>query len=255
MCTLFVAHGVHPRHPLLVASNRDEAHERPTAPADFWSDCPRVLAGRDLRAGGTWHGVTTGGRWAAVTNVRAPEWMHGTFPRSRGSLVAGYLCGDETPSDFAARAAAERETYGGFNLLVGNRNGLWFASSRWPAPRALGPGFYGLSNGTLDEPWPKVARGGRAFQQWVEGGASDEDALFEIMRDETPAPDDRLPETGVGIEKERILSPLFISGSAYGTRTTTLLTVRADGGVRFAERSFAPNGVAAGTASHDFRIG
>ena len=188
MCVLFVARDVHPRYPLLVASNRDEAHDRPTAPAALWTACPRVLAGRDLQAGGTWHGVTTGGRWGIVTNLRAPEWMHRQAPRSRGALVADYLCGDAAPAAFAARAAADRAAYGGFNLLVGTPSALHYASSHAATARALGTGFYGLSNGALDEPWPKVQRGGQAFEHWVERGASDDEALFALMRDETPCP-------------------------------------------------------------------
>ncbi|MEM1044396.1 MAG: NRDE family protein [Bacteroidota bacterium] len=253
MCTLFVARSVHPHYPLIVASNRDEAHERPTASAAFWDDAPRVLAGRDLRAGGAWHGITTEGRWAIVTNIRAPQWMRSDFPRSRGALVADYLRSDEAPADFAARAAAERDEYGGFNLLLGSPEALWFVSSTEP-PRALGPGFYGLSNGTLGEPWPKVARGGQAFQRWVEAGAAGEEALFEIMRNPATAPDGQLPSTGVGLDLERTLSALFIEGPAYGTRTTTLLTVRDDDAVRFAERSFGPNGAATGAVEHDFQI-
>ncbi len=254
MCTLFVAHSIHPRYPLVVLSNRDEAHDRPTAPAAFWDDCPQVLAGRDLRASGTWFGITIGGRWAIVTNLRAPEWMHRTFPRSRGALVADYLCGDTTPANFAAKATADQAEYGGFNLLVGTLDALFYASSRRATPRALAPGFYGLSNAALDEPWPKVARGGQAFQQWAETGDGDEEALFALMRDETLASDDLLPDTGVGVEAERFLSPLFIAGPSYGTRTTTLLTVQDDGAARFVERSYAPGGTATGTVTHNVRL-
>ncbi len=254
MCVLFVARNMHPEAPLIVASNRDEAHARPTAPAALWEDCPRVLAGRDLRAGGTWSGVTTGGRWAALTNIRAPEWMRGDAPRSRGALVADYLCGDTTPADFAARAVAERSEYSDFNLLAGGPDSLWYASSRMETPRALGPGFYGLSNGALGDPWPKVARGGAAFQQWVARGSLDEEALFALMRDGTPASDALLPQTGIGVEKERFLSPLFIVSPSYGTRATTLLSVR-DGTARLVERSYGPSGAATGTVAYDFRVG
>jgi uncharacterized protein with NRDE domain len=263
MCVLFVARAVHLDVPLIVASNRDEFHGRPTAPAAFWDDCPRVLAGRDLKAGGTWSGVTSGertsdGRWAALTNIRAPQWMGSDAPRSRGALVGDYLCGDDTPADFAAEAVAEREAYGGFNLLVGtlgaDGGSLWYASSRVTEPRSLGPGLYGLSNGALGDPWPKVARGGQAFQRWVEDDGLGEEDLFALMRDETRAPDDLLPQTGVGVEKERFLSPLFIVSPDYGTRATTLLTVRADGAARLVERSYRPDGTAAGTVAYDFRL-
>jgi uncharacterized protein with NRDE domain len=255
MCVLFVAREVHPRYPLIVASNRDEAHARPTAPAAFWDDAPHVLAGRDLKAGGTWSGVTTAGRWAALTNIRAPEWMGAEFPRSRGALVADFLRGDAVPADYAADATAERHEYGGFNLLVGTLDDLWYSSSRMATPRRLGAGFFGLSNGALDDPWPKVARGGQAFQRWVEDDGLGEEALFALMRDETRAPDDLLPHTGVGAEMERFLSPLFIVSPTYGTRATTLLTIRDDGTARVAERSYRPDGVATGTVAYDFMLG
>ena len=252
MCVLFVAREVHPDVPLIVASNRDEFHGRPTAAAAFWDDCPQVLAGRDLKAGGTWSGVTTDGRWAALTNIRAPQWMGNDAPRSRGALVSNFLCGSDTPADFSAEAVAERKAYSGFNLLVGTREALWYASSRMAEPRRLGPGLYGLSNGALDDPWPKVARGGRAFQRWVEDDSLGEEDLFALMRDETRAPDDLLPHTGVGVDKERFLSPLFIVSPEYGTRATTLLTVRTDGAARLVERSYRPDGTSAGTVAYDF---
>ena len=122
------------------------------------------------------------------------------------------------------------------------------------APRRLGSGFFGLSNGALDDPWPKVARGGQAFQRWVEDDGLGEEALFALMRDETRAPDDLLPHTGVGVEKERFLSPLFIVSPTYGTRATTLLTIRDDGTARVVERSYRPDGVATGTVAYDFRL-
>ncbi len=255
MCTLFVARDAHPHYPLIVLSNRDEAHDRPTTPAGFWDEYPRMLAGRDLRAGGAWHGVTADGQWAIVTNIRAPRWFSYEAARSRGALVADYLGGESNPAAFAARVADEQDEYGGFNLLVGSLDSLWFVSSRKEAPRSLGSGFYGLSNGTLDEPWPKVVRGGQAFRQWVEEGASDEDAAFALMRDATQAPDNQLPQTGVNLRLERTLSALFIEGADYGTRTTTLLTVRDDGEVRFAERSFGPGGVRTGEVAHAAQIG
>lgn len=254
MCVLFVARDVHPHYPLIIASNRDEAHARPTAAAAFWDDAPHVLAGRDLKAGGTWSGITTGGRWAALTNIRAPEWMHAEFPRSRGALVADFLRSDAAPADYAGVTTAERVEYSGFNLLVGTRDELYYSSSRIATPRRLGAGFFGLSNGALDDPWPKVARGGQAFQQWVEDDGLGEEALFALMRDETRAPDDLLPRTGVGVEKERFLSPLFIISPTYGTRATTLLTVRDDGMARLVERSYRPDGMAAGTVAYDFRV-
>src|SRR5690606_7712648 len=149
--------------------------------------------------------------------------------------VADFLCGEDAPDDYAARVTSEREHFGGFNLLVGDGEALAYAATHLEAPRALAPGFYGLSNATLDAPWPKVARGGQAFQRWVGTDRLDEDALFALMRDEERAPDGLLPDTGIGLDHERMLSPLFIASPDYGTRATTFLTVRADGAARLVE--------------------
>lgn len=254
MCTLFLAWHVRPDLPLALASNRDEAYERPTAPAAFWEDCPRVLAGRDLRAGGTWGGATTEGRWAILTNLRAPRWMGHAAPRSRGALVREYLCGSEAPGAFAARTAAEREHYGGFNLLVGDLEALYYGSTEMAEPRPLEPGVYGLSNAALGARWPKLERGEAAFRRWVEDGAEDDEAMLAVMQDRTRAPDEALPDTGVGLELERLLSPIFITSEGYGTRASWLLTFRADGSARFVEQTYGAGGRALQRHAFDFRL-
>lgn len=253
MCVLFVGWRVRDDFPLIVAANRDESHARPADAAHRWEDCPHVYAGRDRQAGGTWMGASTGGRWASVTNVRHPEWMDRTMPRSRGALVADFLCGEEAPADFVAGVAAEREHYGGFNLLAGDLDELYYASRSAPQPARLAPGVYGLSNAGLNDPWPKVASGGKAFRRWVEGDIAVEDGLA-LLRDTTFAPDEMLPDTGVGLELERLLSPLFIVGEAYGTRSSSLLIVAASGEGTLIERSFGPAGARNGTVRHDFLI-
>ena len=144
MCLLIIAHG-RPELPLAVAANRDEFHARPTAQAGFWPERPALLAGRDLAQGGTWMGVTRGGRFAAVTNRR-----DATLPvpgeRSRGELPLDFLCGDESPEAFLAEVAARRGAYAGFNLLVGGPGELWyFRNTREAAPQRLQPGLYGLA--------------------------------------------------------------------------------------------------------------
>lgn len=235
MCVLFLAVGVHEGHALVLAGNRDEAHTRPTAPLARWTDAPDVLAGRDLDAGGTWLGVTDAGRWATVTNVRDPSSVR-PDARSRGALVADFLRGTDTPAAYAARVQAERAQFNGFNLLVGDREGVWIASTRRDAG-PLAPGVYGLSNDTLDTPWPKLVRGRDAFARILETGDLAAPDLLPFLADETPAPDADLPETGVGLALERVLSPLFIRGERYGTRASTALTI-GDGGVRIAEQTW-----------------
>lgn len=238
MCVLFLALGAHPAHRLVLAGNRDEAHARPTAGLARWSDAPHVLAGRDLEAGGTWLGVTDVGRWATVTNVRDPASVRPDV-RSRGALVADFLRGDASPADYAARVQAERDATNGFNLLVGDGAEVWIASSRRDAGR-LAPGIYGLSNDTLDTPWPKLVRGRAAFSEALEPERLDPPDLLAFLADETLADDADLPETGVGRDIERVLSPLFIRGLRYGTRASTALLI--GDSVRIAEQTWGPDG-------------
>ncbi len=249
MCVLFLAVDAHPRYRLVLAGNRDEAHVRPTAPLARWADAPHVLAGRDLEAGGTWLGVTESGRWATVTNVRDPK-VGGSPPASvrpdrlsRGALVAGFLRGSDAPADYAAQVQAERDAYNGFNLLVGDGADVWIASSRRGAGR-LAPGLYGLSNDTLDTPWPKITRGRAAFAEALRPARLDPADLIAFLADETLADDEDLPETGVGRDLERALSPLFIRGPHYGTRASTVLLLDRNGGGTVVEQSWGPDGVA-----------
>ena len=245
MCLLFVAVDAHPAYRLVLAGNRDEAHARPTEPLGWWPDAPHVAAGRDFDAGGTWLGATRTGpsgiRWATVTNVRDPGDVH-AGRRSRGALVADFLRGYDAPAEYAARVQAERDLYNGFNLLVGVDAEVHYASSRREHAEKLAMGVYGLSNDTLDTPWPKLTRGRDAFARVLAGPRLDPTDLLGPLRDETRPPDGELPHTGVGLDLERVLSPVFIRGEHYGTRASTALLVGCDGGGRVAERTWGPDG-------------
>lgn len=253
MCLLILAHRVHPAWRLVVAANRDELHARVTAPAGWWDDHPEVLGGRDLEAGGTWLGVTRGGRFAALTNVREPGSMH-RGPRSRGGLVRDFLAGAASPGAFLADLVPWGGDFPGFNLVVGDAGELWHWSNRGPAPRRLSPGVHGLSNAGLDTPWPKVVRARAALGELLGGGRLDppvtgaaEELALSILADRHAAPDEALPDTGVGLELERLLAPAFIVSPVYGTRSSTLLLIGCDGSIHFVERSFDPGGSASGT--------
>jgi uncharacterized protein with NRDE domain len=252
MCLILFAHRAHRDFPLVFAANRDEFHARPTAAARFWSDAPGVLAGRDLRAGGTWMGLATDGRWAALTNVRDPM-APLDAPRSRGELVADYLREAHEPAAFVAAVAERIAEYAGFNLVVGDAESVHYLGSRSPEPRVLPPGVYGLSNDVLDSPWPKVRDGTRELQRIVrKDGKPKVGSLFEVLARTDPAPDDLLPDTGVGRDLERMLSSSFIVGADYGTRASTVLLIDATGQATFEERSFRPGPVHDGTAR--FRV-
>jgi len=243
MCLIVIAWQVHPAFPLVVAANRDEWRDRPAEPAHFWPDHPELLAGRDLKAGGTWMGITKSGRFAAVTNFRDPSDRRNKGP-SRGALVSDFLLGVGPPETFLGELAPRASQYDGFNLIVGDRDALFYFGSRQAdahAITAIAPGIHGLSNHVLDEPWPKV---GRARAAMIAAAADAEPAprLFAMLSDTVGAPDEDLPDTGVGLEMERFLAPPLIIGPAYGTRASTVLTVAIDGRAALEERTLDASG-------------
>lgn len=243
MCLIVVAHEAHPRQRLVVAANRDEFYARPTSPATWWTDAPHLLAGRDLREGGTWMGVTRGGRFAAVTNYR--EMATRPDAPSRGALVADYLRDDASAEAYVSALLTRAHEYNGFNLLVGDADGLFYLSNRAEGYRRLEPGVYGLSNALLDTPWPKVVRARRAMSSSISRSMDDDgwsSGLWEMLGDRVVAADDELPETGVGAVRERVLSPPFIASDVYGTRSSTVLTLSYDGEATFVERAVSGDG-------------
>lgn len=241
MCLILFAYDVHPHYHLVLAANRDEFYERPAAPLQFWEDHPEVLAGRDLKLMGTWLGVTRNGRLAALTNYRDPKEMKEAAP-SRGDLVADFLRGGMGPVEYLQEIGAGAEAYNGFNLIVGDRDGLYYASNRGPWFRALGPGIYGLSNHLLDTPWPKVRSGLACLTTLMEKrNVIILPELEDILQNQERPPDAQLPDTGVGLEWERRLAPIFISSPIYGTRCSSLLTITRSGHVVFKEMSWEQN--------------
>ena len=247
MCLIAIAWQAHPEHPLVVAANRDEWRDRLAVPARWWDDHPRLLAGRDLQAGGTWMGVTRGRRFAAVTNFRDPSDRRSTA-LSRGTLVAEFLLGSESPEAYLRALASRAAEYNGFNLLVSDGTSLLYFGSREGEAREVEPGVHALSNHLLDEPWPKVRRARTALAAAL--GGSDE-PLFAMLSDTAPGPDDQLPDTGVGLERERQLSPILITGADYGTRASTVLRTGRSG-ARFEERTRDATGAVTSTAAFEF---
>jgi uncharacterized protein with NRDE domain len=254
MCLILFAHDVDPQYSLIVAANRDEAHARPAAPAGFWTDDPRIYAGRDLEQGGTWLGLATTGRFAAITNYRQRPRAAAT-EHSRGELTRGYLTGDAPAQDYLRDVSARAADYRGFSLIAGVPGELYFYSNRGNGVATIARGVHGLSNHLLDEPWPKV-RNGIAVLNGLLGAAESTliDGLYAMLGDRTPAPDHLLPATGLAPERERDVSPAFIARDVYGTRASTVVLVGRDGHVRYVERSFGPLGAALGTTDRRFRI-
>ena len=270
MCLILLAVKAHPRWPLVIAANRDEYYDRPTARPAYWEDAPGVFAGRDLRAGGTWLGVTREGRIAALTNYRAPDLQREGRP-SRGRLVMDFLRGSQDGQDYLSDLSQKASGYNPFNIICGVGSRLFWYSNMGGGPEPIGPGIHGLSNRLLDTPWPKVLRGKEGLARALiaaradaaetqngsaeaeSGGAEQEKlmrrlelegvikrvgadsapldrserrlvaTLFALLYDRAIAPDSDLPDTGVGLEWERLLSPIFISAPGYGTRSSTII--------------------------------
>ena len=254
MCLIALAWQADPRYSLVVAANRDEWRERPTEAAHWWEDHPQILAGRDLQAGGTWMGITKGGRFAAVTNFRDPSDKRSTA-LSRGTLVADFLLADGTPEAFLAgpRARAPRSSTASTSSSATHAR-LFYFGSREPTPRAIAPGVHGLSNHLLDEPWPKVVRAREGDAGRARRTPIPRRALFDMLSDTRGADDSELPDTGVGIEWERRLSPPLITGADYGSRASTCVAVGIDGQVAFEERSRGAAGEVEGVRKFDFRV-
>ena len=240
MCLILFALQAHPDYPLIVAANRDEFFQRPTAAAEFWHDQPEILGGRDLQAGGTWLGVNRAGVFSAVTNVRNAQEAQDR-PGSRGELVTHSL--NTAPHQALAKMRQNQDHYNGFNLLCGTPQQLHYFSNRNDdLPRRLEPGVYGLSNAELDTSWPKVDSAKNDLRAIVSREAHSSEslqtALLEMMADDQQAPAEQLPETGIGEEWEALLSSRFILSESYGTRATTIVLYHRSGRIEFLEQGF-----------------
>jgi uncharacterized protein with NRDE domain len=246
MCLLLIAVDTVPDTPLLLLGNRDEFHGRATADARPWAEDDRVVGGRDLVARGSWLAARSDGRFAAVTNLRTG--LPATAPRSRGWLVRDFVLGNAGARDYLDALDAEVENYGPFNLVVGDRHGAWVRGTANEAARRLDAGVHVISNGPIGVHWPKTERLQQRFLAAAAsaGGVPSDAQLLDLLADEQRPVDEALPRTGVGLELERVLSPIFIRGDKYGTRASSLVSCGADGRVALDERRFGPNGAALG---------
>jgi uncharacterized protein with NRDE domain len=237
MCLIFFSVNNHPTYKLILAGNRDEFYNRKTAAAQFWKDQPNVLAGRDLEAGGTWMGITREGKISFITNYRDPSNINPAAP-SRGHLVSDYLENDNDPFNYIKEVERKASVYNGFNLLVGDVNALWYFSNYGPSPMKIASGYYGLSNHLLETPWPKVLHGKEKLKNIFRSSVIDKNDLFTALYDSEQAADDKLPNTGIGIERERALSSMFIKSPGYGSRCSTIILVDHSNHVFFSERIY-----------------
>ena len=252
MCLVLIAWRGNSQYPCVVAANRDELHSRPAAPAQWWRSQPPVLAGQDLKGGGTWLGVTRAGRFAALTNYRDPEQRREGCP-SRGTLVTSILMSNATTVqslDYLREVGGE---YNGFNLIFSDGERLAVYESVLGAGRELGPGIYGLSNHLLDTPWPKVLTAKSRLSTAL-SNLQNTDAALALLRDDEPAPDDQLPSTGVGVSWERLLSSAFVRAPDYGTRCSTLVRIDRRRRTCFDEWTWDSKGAQIGAQSYQFEL-
>jgi uncharacterized protein with NRDE domain len=252
MCLVLIAWRGDVEYPCVIAANRDELHSRPTAAAQWWPSEPPILAGQDLKAGGTWLGLTRTGRFAALTNYRDPEQRREGTP-SRGTLVASVLKSNDTVQQTLDYLRDVGASYNAFNLIFSDGERLAVYESVLGAGRVLGPGIYGLSNHLLDTPWPKV----QTAKSRLSTALSDlrnTDAALALLRDDELAPDDQLPRTGVGLQWERLLSSAFVRAPDYGTRCSTLVRIDRRRRACFDEWSWNATGAQIGAVSFQFEL-
>lgn len=253
MCLVFIAVSRNSKYKLVLASNRDEFYNRKTAPAHFWEDHPFVVGGRDLEAAGTWMAMTRTGKIGLVTNYRDPTNINPGAP-SRGKLVSDFLVNGDSPDYYIKEVSKKGSQYNGFNLITGTINDLWYYSNYGKGIQPLTPGIYGLSNHLLDTAWPKVIRGKENFTRQLSNKEIAVDAMLNMLYDEERAADSALPDTGIGLERERALSSMFIKTKGYGTRCSTVVLVTHNNEVTYAERVYDLNTFQYTTQEFKFRI-
>jgi uncharacterized protein with NRDE domain len=253
MCLIFLALNQHPSYKLIIAANRDEFYVRKTAPAHFWEDHPNIVGGRDLEASGTWMAMNKNGKISLVTNYRDPVNINPKAP-SRGQLVSDFLANDDKPEAYLNLVVARARLYNGFNILAGNQDELFYLSNYKSGIQKLESGIYGLSNHLLDTPWPKVERGKDKFSSAISKPVVEPNVLFEMLYDEQTAEDQFLPDTGIGLERERALSSMFIKTNGYGTRCSTVILISLDNHVLFSERVYDLDTFVHKTSKFEFAI-
>jgi uncharacterized protein with NRDE domain len=250
MCLAIFAQNVLPDWPLIVVANRDELHLRPTEAARPWDEAPSLVAGRDLQAGGTWLGLTANGRMALLTNYRETG-LHDNLAPSRGHLAEQYLRQEQSAQHYLQALQQQDAPYNGFNLLAGDQNGLWYYSNRLSAaPFKISDGVSGVSNATLNTPWPKLLRTqGSVSEHLTHTQAPDPARLFEIFQDTARAAEHELPDTGVGLDREKLLGSPFIKNERYGTRCTTIILQHRQSYALFYEKRYDAFGQTVGDSN------
>ncbi|MBV1874461.1 MAG: NRDE family protein [Gammaproteobacteria bacterium] len=253
MCLILFAYQTHPDYHLVLAANRDESYARPTQALHRWPDPVEIYAGKDEQEGGAWLGITKTGRFAAITNYR--EIGKKTSSLSRGKLTTDFLLGKQSPAHYLKKIAHDQHLYNGFNLILGEGENIFYYSNRQHQIKQLTPGVHGLSNHLLNSSWPKVDHGKyRLTQLLKQPQFPTTSQLVHLLSDTLPAETESLPDTGIGMSAEKMLSPLFIKSAVYGTRASTILTISKQGKVELTENCFGPHGSEEGSNSCSFTL-
>jgi uncharacterized protein with NRDE domain len=253
MCLIVFANNVHPHYKLIFGANRDEFYNRPSEQAEFWRNHLNLLAGKDLQAGGTWLGITREGKFAAITNFRDLKNQRNDAP-SRGKLTLDFLISSISSDDYYNNLKPTLNIFNGFNLLLGSVDELYYFSNKTTELQKIEAGIHGISNAILDTPWPKVEKSKRQLQNLISKENIHPREVLNILDDSTIAKDEELPDTGVGLELERILSPIFIKSEKYGTRSSTVIIVDKSNNVNFAERAYNEKTRNFSNREYDFSI-
>jgi len=253
MCLIVFAYKAHPKYKFIFAANRDEFYDRPTKQADYWKDHPELLAGKDLQGGGTWMGITKQGRFAAVTNYRDLKNIKEDAP-SRGILTLDFLINGISAEQYYENIKPSLQDYNGFNLLLGSIDELFYFSTHTNGIKKLEPGIYGLSNAVLNTDWPKVKKSKAGLSILLKHDEVHPWELLSILNDTLKAKEEDLPDTGVGMEWEKVLSSIFIQSPKYGTRCSTAVIVDKENNFRFAEKTFFGNQGSFSNKDFSFKI-
>nr|NJM01570.1 NRDE family protein [Desulfobacula sp.] len=239
MCLILFGYKMSKDFPLVLVANRDEFYQRPTAAMHFWEDPPNILAGKDLDQSGTWFGIGRNGTFAALTNYRNPAALKPNAP-SRGEIIPDFLGSEQSPERFIRDFTPKANAYNGFNLILGSPDRLFWFTNLTGKMEEIPPGIHGISNRFLNTPWPKVESGKKALEKILQDSAAPApDQLFSLLKDRTLPPDDSLPDTGIGLEWERVLSPLFIESPDYGTRSSLAMLVDQKNNINITERTYS----------------
>lgn len=248
MCIIFLAVRQHEDYPLILLANRDEYRNRPTAPLNYWQESAQILAGKDLQGGGTWLGVNRSGKLAALTNIRNLA-MHQPGRVSRGQIIKNYLVKEQNDEEYLTELARTPMHYNPYNLILGTIDHLFAYNNLEQKVETIPSGIHGLSNASLNTPWPKIIRGKQLLEQQIRKRI-DIEALFQIMQDEQRPEEGELPDTGIGLPYERYLSAIFLTAPKYGTRSTSIILMDNNHQIDFYERSYLADGVFASEAKH-----